>query len=239
MIRTPVRILSLLTLPALAWACGGAEGGPAGPDDAAGDAHEIQIVAGSGQHGRTGMYFPDDLSVQVSDPDGEPVTDATVDWTVLEGPLELSRETSVTNAFGRTKITLRADTELGSGTVRASVRGAPGVETFFHQEVSAYQVIMKSDQYRVRSSAPEFTIQVGDTVEWLNKDMTDVGGTEHYMHSATSVHEPPGGTSFDSPMLGFDDTFRWAPETTGRWEYTCKDHPQNEVMHGTITVVAN
>lgn len=235
MSRALVRTLSLLALPLTAYACGEAAD-PAAPSPS--EATRIQIVEGEGQYGRTGMYFPDHLVVLVTDADGQPVPDARVEWSVVDGPLKVSSESTVTNRYGRTKITAGGGRTLGSGMIRARLATAPDVETFFHEKVSAYQVIMKSDQYKEMTFSSSLTVEVGDTIEWRNKDMTDTGGTEHYMHSATSVSWPEDGESFDSPMLKFDETYRWVPRTTGTWTYECDDHPQAESMYGTIEVVA-
>lgn len=236
--RSIVRLLTLLALPALGYACGGTDDMPADPGaDAAARAQQIVIVKGAEQRGRTGMWFEGFLSVQVTDAEGHPLKGVPVQWSVAHGPLEVSQELSTTNRFGRTQITARAQPELGTGVIRAQVQGKPDLSADFEETVTAYQVIMKSDQYSEMTFQSELVVQVGDTIEWLNKDMADTHGGEYAMHTATSISEPPGGVSFDSDKLMFDETFQWVPNTTGRWEYHCDDHPQSEEMYGTIKVV--
>jgi len=239
MMRSLVRTFVAFALPALLYACGGETLDPASPsDDGPSEARDIDIIEGYGQYGRTGMYFPEFLRVQVTDAQGEAVPGVTVDWSVVRGPLEVSHQTAQTNRFGVAKVTLRAQPELGDGVVRASVRGEPDLAVEFEETVSAVQVVMKSDQYSEMTFQSELVVEVGDTIEWLNKDMTDTHGMEAAMHTATSMSVPPGGTTFDSGKLRFNETFAWAPNTTGRWEYHCDDHPMGERMYGTIKVVA-
>lgn len=236
MSRSFVRALSVLVLPLVAWAC--SDHDPAAPANEQSEQElEIDIVRGYGQYGRTGMYFPEHLVVMVTGEDGQAVEGVPVQWSVVDGPLKVSDETTLTNRFGRAKITAYGETRLGEGSIRARIGSGQEQEALFRETVSAFQVVMKSDQYKEMTFSSELVVEVGDTIEWLNKDMTDTGGTEHYMHSATSIVHPAGGESFDSPMLKFDETFRWVPHTTGRWEYECKDHPQAESMYGTIKVV--
>lgn len=70
------------------------------------------------------------------------------------------------------------------------------------------------------------TILLGDTVRWLNRDGVN--------HTATSSSTPPGGSTFDSPLLSLNDTFDFVPNVR-TWTYFCRVHP--DIMRdATITV---
>ena len=71
-------------------------------------------------------------------------------------------------------------------------------------------------------SPPSFTVKVGSTVTWINRDPTT-----HTVTSTTGV--------FDSKNLASGATFKWTPAQPGTYEYYCVIHPN---MKGTIVVTA-
>jgi len=75
------------------------------------------------------------------------------------------------------------------------------------------------------------TVSVGDVVTMVNSDSTAA------MHSFTAgtvdgFTPSPSGT-FDTGIMSADDTFEWAPETSGEVPYYCLLHTW---MQGTIIV---
>ncbi|MEO7002339.1 MAG: plastocyanin/azurin family copper-binding protein [Ktedonobacterales bacterium] len=66
---------------------------------------------------------------------------------------------------------------------------------------------------------------MGDTVEWVNKDLTE--------HTTTSDSGDPA--SWDSGMLGQNATFSLTFTKAGTYTYHCSIHP---TMMGTITATS-
>ena len=73
----------------------------------------------------------------------------------------------------------------------------------------------------------DVTISLGESVRWVNLD----GVT----HTATSTSEPPGGSTFDSGILGNGGEFTFTPNVIGTWVYFCEVHP-GTMRGATITV---
>lgn len=71
------------------------------------------------------------------------------------------------------------------------------------------------------------TIQLGQTVGWVNRDGV--------AHTATSNEEPAGGIAFDSGLLSNAETFVFEPNVVGTWVYFCEVHPAQ--MAGATIVV--
>lgn len=70
-----------------------------------------------------------------------------------------------------------------------------------------------------RFSPSDLTVQRGDTIVWLNKDLL--------AHTATSAE---GG--FDSKVIQPGKSWKFVARRKGRFAYTCSFHP----MNGTLTV---
>ena len=68
-----------------------------------------------------------------------------------------------------------------------------------------------------------FTVKVGQTVTWANRDGTS--------HTVTSTP----GTQFDSGSMSAGDTFKHPFAQAGTYEYTCSFHPW---MKGTVVVTS-
>lgn len=64
-----------------------------------------------------------------------------------------------------------------------------------------------------------FTIQLGDTIQWLPLDMPMM------MHTITSTNIPTGATSFDVIWQAPTDTFfQYVPQVAGLYQYVCTPH---------------
>ena len=79
----------------------------------------LQIVSGGNQETAVNTPFPDPLIVLASD-DGQPVSGATVSFTVTSGPATLSASTAVTDAQGQAQVTATAGATAGAVVVTAS-----------------------------------------------------------------------------------------------------------------------
>ena len=81
-------------------------------------------------------------------------------------------------------------------------------------EVAENTVLIENYKY----APAEMTIQVGESVTWINKDAV--------RHTAT-------GDDFDSGLLGKDESFTQVFEKAGTYAYICTPHPY---MKGTVIV---
>lgn len=68
----------------------------------------------------------------------------------------------------------------------------------------------------------DVTISLGETVEWVNEDVT--------AHTVRSTEEPDGGRRFDSEDLAPGERYRFTPDRTGVWEYRCDFHGDERGM---------
>jgi plastocyanin len=111
-------------------ACAGEDNGtnpPAGDDTPA----AMVVSSGDNQTGTAGAALANPLVVLVTDPDGDPVADVTVTWTILSGGGSLASSTSTTNAQGQAEITYTLGADGGTYTVRAAVAGTTPLATTF------------------------------------------------------------------------------------------------------------
>jgi plastocyanin len=74
-------------------------------------------------------------------------------------------------------------------------------------------------------SPANYTVKVGTTVVWANKDTVT--------HTVTSTSVPNGASSFDSGNLPYGYTFKVTFTMAGTYQYYCAIHPS---MTGTIRV---
>lgn len=81
----------------------------------------------------------------------------------------------------------------------------------------AHRVTMENMKF----SPAEIEIQLGETIEFVNADLTP--------HTATAKT----GQAFDSDMLKSGGTWSFSPQQPGIIEYQCKFHP---MMQGKIIV---
>jgi len=81
-------------------------------------------------------------------------------------------------------------------------------------EVAGNKVLIENYKYE----PAEITIQVGESVTWINKDAV--------RHTAT-------GDGFDSGLFGKDQSVTLVFEEAGTFEYICTPHPY---MEGTVIV---
>ncbi|MDA4128206.1 MAG: plastocyanin/azurin family copper-binding protein [Thaumarchaeota archaeon] len=72
-----------------------------------------------------------------------------------------------------------------------------------------------------------FTVKVGGTVTWVNKDTTT--------HTVTSTSVPSGAKTFDSGNLPYGLSFSVKFDQPGTYQYYCSIHPS---MKGTIIVMS-
>ncbi len=122
---------------------------------------------------------------------------------------------------------------LGSGAVylvgcSSEASGPPASPPPTPPDVSADVVIeMENIAFVAPDGSDDVTIQLGQTVGWINRD--------NVQHNPTSDQEPPGGNAFSSTPLSNGESFVFEPNVTGTWVYHCEVHP-TQMRGATITV---
>jgi hypothetical protein len=93
----------------------------------------IEIVSGDGQSAPVGTALPNPLVIQVSGPNGEPITDCHIAWTVTSGGGSVSSGLTTTGSDGRTFVTWKLGPTSGVSTVSALIKesGVEGYEVSF------------------------------------------------------------------------------------------------------------
>jgi adhesin/invasin len=206
----------------------GLTGSPISFDAAAVAPATITIDAGNNQSARTSQPLANPLVVEVTAGDAGPVPGATVDWMVTGGGGSLSSASSTTDASGLASNQLTLGSGVGANTVEAAA--APSVTANFTADATQ-PVMVTVDMSGIAFVAPgggdDITIQLGDTVQWVNQD-----GVQH---TATSQSVPTGGSSFDSGLLSQGGSFTFVPDARGEWVYFCEVHPA-QMADARITV---
>jgi plastocyanin len=196
------------------------------------DAAAIEVVSGDVQSEPRGNELGQALVVKVTDDQGDPVSGATVNWTISNGSGVLSRESSETNSQGEASVDLMLSFLPGQVTVTGSVSGSSQAASFTATATDPGPITVTVDMSGIAFRAPlggdDITIKLGDTVEWMNRDGV--------AHTATSNSTPAGGASFDSGLLGNSGSFSFTPAVAGTWIYFCEVHPV-QMQDARITVV--
>lgn len=76
---------------------------------------------------------------------------------------------------------------------------------------------MQGIAFRTSNGTDSITVDVGQTIEWVNRD--DV------QHTATSDSVPQGASSFDSGFLNNQASYSYTVGQAGRYVYHCRVHP--------------
>lgn len=205
---------------------GGGGGGGDGGDNGGAEPAAVAVVSGGGQSAKTQEALSQPFVVEVTDADGAPVADVSVNWSVTAGPGSISPSSSTTDAQGQASTTFTGGTDLGSSTIEASVTGV-ATPAEFTVETSTLVIRMQDIAFVAPDGSDAVTVPLGTTIEWQNLD-----GVQH---TATSTDVPPGGSSFDSELIGSGGTFSFTPDATGTWTYFCEVHP-SQMVGATITV---
>lgn len=82
------------------------------------------VVAGDGQSASVNSNFITPLTVRATNPSGDPLVGAVVNFTTLSGPVTVSSPTATTDVQGIASVTAFAGANAGSAQVRASIGGA-------------------------------------------------------------------------------------------------------------------
>ncbi len=101
--------------------CGGDGGGPSAPPA------DIQAASGDGQQGFVGQALAAALRVVVTDTDGDPVRNASVDWAVTAGGGSVSPQRSSSGADGVAQTMLTLGPGAGPNRATATVGSLPPV----------------------------------------------------------------------------------------------------------------
>ncbi|GEM_PF-738960 len=133
-------------------------------------ADDIEIVSGNNQRGEPGTQLDDPFVVEVLDEDDDPVSGATVTFSVTAGGGSLSATSVVTNNRGRAQTYLTLGNAPGRNTVRASVSGVSTQVTFTATAAPAEPDIrlpasQRADMYWIHTDSGTLHRLVGDRVE--------------------------------------------------------------------------
>lgn len=93
-------------------------------------ASKIGIVSGDAQKGEVATLLPEPLRVRVTDAFGNPVQNASVAWSVLEGVALLSAASTITDAAGKAQVALTLGTVTGTVKVVASLAATNALVPF-------------------------------------------------------------------------------------------------------------
>ncbi|MFO7588186.1 MAG: Ig-like domain-containing protein [Gemmatimonadota bacterium] len=191
------------------------------------EATAVAVVSGDGQSGKTLEELGAPFVVLVTDADADPVSGATVDWSVTSGGGTLSDASTTTDAQGEASVTFTPGSTLGTSTVTAGVAGV-ATPAEFTVETTILLIRMENTAFVAPDGSDDATVPVGTTVEWVNLD--------GIQHTATTTDVPAGGASFDSGLLASGGRFQFTPAVAGTWTYLCEVHPG--IMAG-ATLTAN
>lgn len=192
----------------------------------------LELDSGDDQDARISQPLAAPLTVLVKADDDLPVPGATVNWSVTSGGGSVSASSVTTDVEGVAGVTFTLGSTLGIQSARATVPEISGSAVTFNA-TGTQPVLVTIDMMNIAFVGPggtdDVTIQLGDTIEWVNRD-----GVEH---TATSEEGgvPTGGQSFESGFLQTDETFRFVPGVRGTWIYFCRVHPV-EMADATLTV---
>ncbi len=175
----------------------------------AGPAAAITATAGQGQAATVGTTFATPLAAQVTDADGNPITAATVTWTVTTGsatfPGGQSTATAATDSTGvATAPDLRAGSAGGPITVQASTTGVADPATY---QLSAQQppAITSADAAtftigrdgHVTITTTGYPVPV---ISWTGPLPTGISFTDNGNGTATLAGTPAPGTAGTYPL---------------------------------------
>ena len=85
------------------------------------DSHTLEIISGDGQQGASGEALAQLLVVEVRDHYGNPLADATVNFTVTAGDGSLSATFATTDENGRASVALTLGSQPGTNSVVATI----------------------------------------------------------------------------------------------------------------------
>lgn len=94
-------------------------------------------------------------------------------------------------------------------------------------------VEMRSDDGVPSFMPAEVTIEPGDTVRWVNQDLS----LEHSTCSGAGSTDPFFGDLWQSPLMRFGEYFEYTFDTAGEYEYFSIPH-EYEGMLGLVLVVS-
>ena len=191
---------------------------------------DITLSGGDGQSARFNQILAQALAVVVQASDGRSVPGVDVQWAVTVGTSTLSASITTSDASGVARVQLVLGPTAATDSVTAAAASVAGSDVRFAATATPavlVTVTMQNTAFNAPGGGDDVTIQLGDTVRWMNLDP--------FNHTATSTSLPTGGSAFDSPLLGFNQTFDFVPNVRGGWTYRCEEHPT--IMFGaTITV---
>ena len=200
----------------------------------AGAATALARVSGNGQSARPSSALPLPIVVRVTDQFGNPVSGATVQWTVTVGGGSVTPTSGVTNQAGQASTTWTMGAADGADSLEASATGLTGSPLVFQATAVTPPPPPTSITIQVNNDffSPQVdTVAAGGTVTWNWN-----GGP----HNVTSVLSPSftSSTTQTAPATFGAITF----STAGTYQYICTIHGSlvggqtPSGMHGTVVV---
>ena len=186
-------------------ACGG-EGLILPPDGAPAN---IEVMSGSGQSGRVGSALPNPVVVRVTDTQGRPVADATVNFSFTDAGSSATPATATTNSDGLASSILTLGTREGELTGRAEVpvdAGVTPVEVTFtaiarSDDANGIALVSGNDQSApVNTGLPDpLVVQVSDAFGNPIAGVTVTGASRAAAASARRLPRPGSTVKHRSP----------------------------------------
>jgi plastocyanin len=199
----------------------------------------LEITGGDQQNGRTSEAFGLPLVVQATvdlgvtdgiqaNPNIQPATGLEIDWSITRGVATLSAAASFTDDDGEAFVTVTSGPLLGDLEVAAAVAG--GMDTVrFELRTTVYLIDILINRFEVPLGGDSLEVVVGDTVEWVNRDVL--------RHAVLATSVPPGGFEFFSPELDNSQRYRFVPKVEGVFDYEDPLSDQPILPTGRISVV--
>jgi adhesin/invasin len=157
--RLPALVASL-AIALTVYACGGEDlpcngpfcvSPPERPEPAA-----LQAGDNNGQQGAPGRELPAPIDVKVTDSEGRPVSDVTVNFTVSSGSGSLSNPSAESNSDGLAQVNWRLGGEIGTQRVQATATNSDGAQLANSPlELSAEAVLPQPARLVLRTAPPE------------------------------------------------------------------------------------
>jgi plastocyanin len=163
-----------------------------------------------------------------ANPNIQPAAGLEIDWSITRGVATLSAAASVTDDDGEASVTVTSGPLLGDLEVAAAVAG--GMDTVrFELRTTVYLIDILINRFEVPLGGDSLEVVVGDTVEWVNRDVL--------RHAVLATSVPPGGFEFFSPELDNSQRYRFVPKVEGVFDYEDPLSDQPTLPTGRISVV--
>ena len=154
-------------------------------------AAQLAMAGGNSQQAIAGQVLPNPISVLVTDDNGDPVANVSVDWTASDGG-SLSASSTQTGDNGRTSVSWTLGPTAGGQTASAAVDGLDGSPVQF--TATAVQGGQITLSVTVQPPPSALTEEVFSPAEQPAVRLLDAGGAPMAEQEVTATIESGGGT---------------------------------------------